>query len=164
MLTSCDFFNYVENSDTNNYSTNSSIESEKENYSIEIENVSQASLYNEKERKEYMNYLVEAKSLIYEAKTIEEIIEIYDKYSKLITDLKTINDYQTELSNMKEKYINLLNTISSEDNYREKELSVYKECIDKGTKVFNELTTALLEVSFDNIVVFFPMIFSSRYF
>lgn len=144
MMSSCGFVKYVDVSTnaTPNDTELKTIETEKRDYCIEIENLSYDSAYNEKERSLYMDYLVEAKSEINECNTIEEIKEVYDKYSKLIINLKTTKQYETELKDMKDKYINLINSVSSEDNYREDELVIYKECIAKATNLFNSLTKA----------------------
>ncbi len=114
LLSSCDFVKYVETStnQTINNTESTKIETEKKNYCVEIENLSSDSLYNDKERKQYMEYIVEAKSLINECNTIDEIKAIYVRYSKLIDDLKTTLDYETELQNMKDKYIDKLNSVS----------------------------------------------------
>ena len=59
-LSSCSFVNYVKEES----SSDETIEQERKNYKYDLESISNDSLYNEEERKLYMEYIVEAKAEI----------------------------------------------------------------------------------------------------
>lgn len=129
MLSSCSFVKFV-----NTEEKTSSFEfiSSKEEYIVNLENYSNESLYKETERKTYISYIVEGKSLILESESIDDIKDIYDKYIDLISKLKTIKDYEDEaLLNYKESNKNIVSNYLDINLYRIEEKNNINQLISE---------------------------------
>lgn len=142
LLSSCDFIKYVHDDSLSSIDNNEEklIETQKKNYIDKLDSLSSASLYNEEERKFYINYLVEARAEINESVSIEEIKEIFETFKALILSLKTTEDINIDLLNEKSKYIDLLNNILSLDDFREKEQQLYSFYLETGIKAIQDET------------------------
>ncbi len=111
----------------------------KTEYIDMISTISSVENYRELEQTEYNSYLVEAINLINSITNIEDenFDKIYNAYHDVILSIKTNAQYEKEeqdLLDEKTKYIDLLNNVSSLDNYREKEQALYTFYLNAGIK------------------------------
>lgn len=144
LFSSCDFVEWIPNNDFD-------LSSEKDEYCNKLKEISWVEAYDEEERTLYLEYLIEGQSKINEAETYDEIVIIYEKYFNLISNLKTSEEYTYELANTKTHYLELLNSISKEDNYYEDELLMYKAYIEYGTSTINNINVNNIAI-FDKII------------
>lgn len=145
-LVSCGFVSYVPGE---NQEAISKLEANKKEYSSKIDSVSNEKLYYEKERSQYISYVVEAKSEIEECIDLESIVAVYNTYVGYINNLKTISIYEKELADKKNEYINKIASVSAPENYREAEKENYRFYIENAIKDINSCT------SIDNVEVIY---------
>lgn len=140
-LTSCGFVNYVENTSMTDLKVKDELDAKKQEYIDSLYDLFDENDYEETEKREYINCIIEATAEILECDDIDNLMETFESNSIKLKGIKTKQQYLKELEDKKDEYIAKINGISSADAYREDELSTYKYYIDEAASAINSLTS-----------------------
>lgn len=132
-FSACDFFSYETGTTAEQLEYQTQLSQKQEQYIAALNGLSSEDAYFEAERKVYVRCLREGVNRIRDCEKIELLDGIFEERKEAILSIKTIADYEEEervkseqLANAKAECLAKLNALSSEDNYREAELTVYR--------------------------------------
>jgi len=134
-LSSCGFVSYVKTSTVIQEEVDS-LNNKKKEYINKLDENFNESNYYEKEKKEYLKAIIEAKALINECNNIENLEKVYNENYPLLDKIKTkdVVDEETkkeEFESFITKSINEISNYVDVSSYRENEANIIKGLIDE---------------------------------
>lgn len=138
-LTSCGLINYVETSSSIEQSIIEELSDRRAEYFDKLNDLFSENNYYETERRVFIETLIEAKAELIECLDISTTQKIFDDYVTKLKAIKTKEQYNQELMDKKDRYIDMVKDISDEELYRDTEKDIYLFYVDNAIKAIENL-------------------------
>ncbi|MDE6655385.1 MAG: transglutaminase-like domain-containing protein, partial [Anaeroplasmataceae bacterium] len=137
LFTSCDFIQYKKHTPVD-----TELLELKENYIEKLNDLSSLENYREAEQRIYTLALQEAVNQINDCKDKILLEEIFNANKEIILNIKLDETYRLEEEQLRQEYIQKLQSISNEEAYQEEEKEIYLYYLNLGIEALKENTNA----------------------